>query len=80
MYPHLVSSSNCSPPLLFDVLLFFCRRGFLVADVMTFYDLIELGSERKVRRVGKMRQQGKRYIINDCDVVYFQYNKMLNRE
>lgn len=46
---------------------------------MTFYDLMELGSEMKVRRVGKMRQQGKRYLMNDCDVVYFQYNKM-NRE
>lgn len=42
---------------------------------MTFYDLIELGSEVRVRRVGKMRQQGKRYRMNDCDIVYFQYNK-----
>lgn len=51
------------------------ERGFLCADVMTLYDLIELGSEAKVRRMGKMRQQGKRYQMNDCDVVYFQYNK-----
>jgi ribosome-binding ATPase YchF (GTP1/OBG family) len=42
---------------------------------MTYCDVVELGSEAKVRRVGKLRQQGKRYIMNDCDVVYFQYNK-----
>jgi ribosome-binding ATPase YchF (GTP1/OBG family) len=42
---------------------------------MTYCDVVELGCEAKVRRVGKLRQQGKRYIMNDCDVVYFQYNK-----
>lgn len=42
---------------------------------MTYDDLIELGSEAHVRRVGKLRQQGKKYVVNDGDICFYQYNK-----
>ncbi len=44
-------------------------------DAMTFDDLVEMGSEANVRRVGKLRQQGKNYLVNDGDILFFKWNK-----
>ena len=41
---------------------------------MTFADLRELGSEKAVRAAGKYRQQGKEYVVQDGDVIYFKFN------
>lgn len=39
---------------------------------MTFEDLKELGDEEAVKKAGKLRQQGKRYVVQDADVIFFK--------
>lgn len=50
------------------------ERGFIKAEVMSFDDLYELGSELKVKEAGKLRIEGKEYIIRDGDICYFRFN------
>ena len=50
------------------------ERGFIRAEVTPFEDLIELGSEAKCRAAGKLRVEGKDYIVKDGDVVHFRFN------
>ena len=49
-------------------------RGFIRAEVMSFTDLEVFGSEKNVRDAGKLRIEGKEYIINDGDICYFRFN------
>ena len=51
-----------------------CERGFMRAEVMSFNDLYELGSELKVKENGRMRVEGKDYLMQDGDIVYFRFN------
>jgi obg-like ATPase 1 len=48
------------------------ERGFICAEVMTYDDLKELGDEEAVKKAGKYRQQGKKYVVNDGDVIFFK--------
>ena len=50
------------------------ERGFIRAEVMSFTDLKELGSEKKVQEAGKLRIEGKEYVMQDGDIVYFRFN------
>lgn len=50
------------------------ERGFIAAEVMKFDDLKELGSEQAVKAAGKLRTEGKTYIMQDGDVVEFRFN------
>lgn len=50
------------------------ERGFIRAEVVSFEDLVALGSEAKCRGAGKLRLEGKDYIIQDGDVVSFRFN------
>ena len=50
------------------------ERGFIRAEVVPWQDLIELGSEAKCRDAGKLRVEGKSYVIQDGDVVNFRFN------
>ncbi len=50
------------------------ERGFIRAEVVPWQDLVELGSEAKCREAGKLRVEGKSYIIQDGDVVNFRFN------
>ena len=50
------------------------ERGFIRAEVIWWEDLIELGSEAKCRDAGKLRVEGKDYIVQDGDVVHFRFN------
>jgi GTP-binding protein YchF len=50
------------------------EKGFIRAEVMSWTDLISLGSEQKVREAGKMRSEGKEYIVKDGDVITFRFN------
>ena len=50
------------------------QRGFIKAEVMSFEDLKELGSETKVKEAGKMRLEGKEYLMQDGDICYFRFN------
>lgn len=46
---------------------------------MTFEDLKELGDEEAVKKAGKLRQQGKKYVVQDADVIYFKVRVHANR-
>jgi Predicted GTPase, probable translation factor len=50
------------------------ERGFIRAEVMSYADLDRLGSEKAVKEKGLLRLEGKEYIIQDGDVVYFRFN------
>jgi GTP-binding protein YchF len=50
------------------------ERGFIRAEVTRFEDLIELGSEARCREQGKLKLEGKDYIVQDGDVVHFRFN------
>ncbi len=50
------------------------ERGFIRAEVVRWQDLVELGSEAKCREAGKLRVEGKSYVIQDGDVVNFRFN------
>ena len=50
------------------------EKGFIKAEVMSFKDLKDSGSELKVRENGKLRLEGKEYIMQDGDICYFRFN------
>ena len=50
------------------------EKGFIRAEVMSYNDLIECGSELKVKEKGKMRLEGKDYIMQDGDICHFRFN------
>jgi len=50
------------------------QRGFIKAEIMSYDDLIACGSEKQVREAGKMRLEGKEYIMRDGDICYFRFN------
>ena len=50
------------------------ERGFIKAEVMSFDDLKTYGSEVKVKEAGKVRLEGKEYLMQDGDIVYFRFN------
>jgi GTP-binding protein YchF len=50
------------------------ERGFIAAEVVHYKDLVELGSTAKAREAGKLRIEGKDYVMTDGDVVEFRFN------
>lgn len=50
------------------------ERGFIRAEVMSFADLDELGSAQSVKEAGKLRLEGKEYVMQDGDIVEFRFN------
>ena len=50
------------------------ERGFIAASICNYDDLATLGSEQAVRAAGKLRTEGKTYIMQDGDVVEFKFN------
>jgi GTP-binding protein YchF len=50
------------------------ERGFIRAEVADWQDILALGSEAKCREVGKLRIEGKSYVVRDGDVVNFRFN------
>jgi ribosome-binding ATPase YchF (GTP1/OBG family) len=50
------------------------ERGFIAAETVAFDDLIALGSFAKAREAGKLRIEGKDYIVQDGDVMEFRFN------
>ena len=50
------------------------ERGFIKAEVMSYNDLVEAGSELKVRENGKARIEGKEYLMQDGDICHFRFN------
>ena len=50
------------------------ERGFIAASICNFNDLQQLGSEQAVKAAGKLRTEGKTYVMQDGDVVEFKFN------
>ena len=50
------------------------EKGFIKAEIVSYKDLVEAGSFLKARENGKVRIEGKEYIIQDGDVVLFRFN------
>ena len=50
------------------------EKGFIRAEVISYEDLIECGSELKVKEAGKARLEGKDYLMQDGDICHFRFN------
>lgn len=50
------------------------ERGFIMAEVMKYDDLKELGNEAAVKAGGKYRQCGREYVVEDGDIIVFKFN------
>jgi ribosome-binding ATPase YchF (GTP1/OBG family) len=50
------------------------ERGFIKAEVIGFDDYIKCGGELKAKEQGKLRLEGKEYIVKDGDVIHFKFN------
>jgi GTP-binding protein YchF len=50
------------------------EKGFIRAEVIAFNDFVTLGGEVKCKEAGKMRLEGKEYIVKDGDVMHFRFN------
>jgi len=50
------------------------KRGFIRAETFSFDDLKELGTEKAVRSAGKIRLEGKDYVVQDGDIINFRFN------
>jgi GTP-binding protein YchF len=49
------------------------ERGFIRAEVTSYEDFVRLGSEAKCREAGKLRLEGKEYVVKDGDIVHFRF-------
>jgi ribosome-binding ATPase YchF (GTP1/OBG family) len=50
------------------------ERGFIRAETIAYDDYISLGGEQAARAAGKMRSEGKDYVVQDGDVILFRFN------
>lgn len=50
------------------------EKGFIKAEIYHCDDLFELGSEQKVKEAGRLRIEGKEYVVQDGDIVHFRFN------
>lgn len=49
-------------------------RGFIRAEVIKYNDLVELGSEEKVKNAGKLEVRGRDYLVQDGDILFIRFN------
>ncbi|MGV3512091.1 MAG: redox-regulated ATPase YchF [Novosphingobium sp.] len=50
------------------------QRGFIRAETIAYDDFVSLGGESAARDAGKLRQEGKEYVVKDGDVLHFKFN------
>ena len=50
------------------------ERGFIKAETASYEDYVSLGGEKGCRDAGKLRQEGKDYVVQDGDVMHFKFN------
>ena len=51
------------------------QKGFIRVEVISFDDFVQAGGETMAKRAGKQRLETKQYMMQDCDVVNFRFNK-----
>jgi ribosome-binding ATPase YchF (GTP1/OBG family) len=49
-------------------------RGFIRAEVIAHEDYVACGGEQEAKEAGRMRLEGKDYVVRDGDVIYFRFN------
>jgi ribosome-binding ATPase YchF (GTP1/OBG family) len=50
------------------------ERGFIRAEVTTYEDFVALGGEQAAKEAGKLRLEGKNYIVREGDIMHFRFN------
>jgi ribosome-binding ATPase YchF (GTP1/OBG family) len=50
------------------------EKGFIRAETIAYDDYVTLGGEQRAKEVGKMRLEGKEYVVRDGDVMHFRFN------
>jgi ribosome-binding ATPase YchF (GTP1/OBG family) len=50
------------------------QRGFIRAETIAYEDFVTLGGETAARDAGRLRQEGKEYVVRDGDVMHFKFN------
>ncbi|MBI5155886.1 redox-regulated ATPase YchF, partial [Candidatus Peregrinibacteria bacterium] len=50
------------------------EHGFICAETISYKDFVQYGTEVKAKEAGKMRQEGKAYVVQDGDVMHFRFN------
>ncbi|MDO8649371.1 MAG: redox-regulated ATPase YchF [Candidatus Peregrinibacteria bacterium] len=50
------------------------EKGFICAETIGYQDYVACGGEQKAKEVGKLRQEGKSYVVKDGDVMHFRFN------
>lgn len=50
------------------------EKGFIKAEVMSYSDLVKFGNEKSVKENGRVRLEGKEYLMQDGDICYFRFN------
>ena len=50
------------------------ERGFIRAETIAYDDYIALNGEAGAKEAGKLRQEGKEYVVQDGDVLHFKFN------
>ena len=50
------------------------ERGFIKAEIMSYEDLEKYGTELKVKEAGRLRLEGKEYVMQDGDICHFRFN------
>ncbi|MEL6792135.1 MAG: DUF933 domain-containing protein, partial [Pseudomonadota bacterium] len=50
------------------------EKGFIRAETIAYDDYVALGGEAKAKEAGKMRAEGKGYVVADGDVLHFLFN------
>ena len=50
------------------------EKGFIRAEVIKYEDFVNYGSESKIREAGKLKVEGKEYVVEDGDIVHFRFN------
>lgn len=50
------------------------EKGFIRAEVIAYNDYVQYGSENAVKEAGKLRVEGKEYVVKDGDVMHFRFN------
>jgi ribosome-binding ATPase YchF (GTP1/OBG family) len=50
------------------------EKGFIKAEVIAYDDFVKYGSEAACRENGRLRIEGKEYLVQDGDVMHFRFN------
>lgn len=50
------------------------EKGFIKAEIYSYEDFVKYGTEQKIREAGRLRQEGRDYVVADGDVVFFKFN------